>query len=310
MEIVVLGCGTSSSVPSVRCLLTRDCKVCGEAQANPDSKNRRLNPSLLIRNLQTNTNVLVDCGKTFREAVLRIFPRIGVSAVHSVLLTHDHADACLGLDDLKEVLPVVDPVAEESYQIPPEPMKVHCNSDTSRSLRTRFPHLIEEPPPMLTESCLTKESLHWATKLELDVFKPWERFEAGGMEFLSLPVIHGAKYTSIGFEFGYELGVRVVYISDVSEFLEETRAYLNDACKPRIDVVIIDALYIVRHHNTPMSLLEVIERIKTIRPRVTLLTGMSHEFDFYAHSDVVAEMGEETGLRVAMAYDAMRLMFP
>ncbi|KAF1773232.1 hypothetical protein GQ600_26707 [Phytophthora cactorum] len=42
-----------------------------EAQANDDS---------IPRNIKTNTNVLVDCGKTFREAALRVFPNIGVSA--------------------------------------------------------------------------------------------------------------------------------------------------------------------------------------------------------------------------------------
>ncbi|GMF10124.1 unnamed protein product [Phytophthora lilii] len=312
MEVVILGCGTSSSVPSVRCILTRDCKVCIEASARPDCKNRRLNPSLLVRNLQTNNNVLVDCGKTFREAALRIFPEIGISAVHSVVLTHDHADACLGLDDLREVQPLAeteDPVTKEVYRNPCEPLKVHCSEDTSQSIRDRFSYLLdEEPPPVKNGS--KEEPFKMAAKLGLAVFDPWERFETDGMQFLPLPVIHGAKYTSFGFEFGFELGVRFVYISDVNEFPAQTKAYLNDVNKPRIDVLVIDALYIVRHHNTHMSLLEVIERITTIRPKLTLLTGMSHEFDYYSHYALVAKMGEEKGLRVAMAYDGIRLAFP
>ncbi|KAG6597738.1 metallo-beta-lactamase family protein [Phytophthora cinnamomi] len=128
---------------------------------------------------------------------------------------------------------------------------------------------------------------------------------------MPFPVIHAATYTSFGFEFGFEVvGGRFVYISDVNEFPEETRACLNDTSKPRIDVLVIDALYIVHHHNTHMNLLDVIEKIKTIRPKLTLLTGMSHEFDFYSHSAVVAKMGEEYVLRVAMAYNGMRLTFP
>ena len=43
----------------------------------------------------------IDVGKTFRDAVLRWYPRHGVDALNAVLLTHDHADAVLGLDDLR-----------------------------------------------------------------------------------------------------------------------------------------------------------------------------------------------------------------
>ncbi|KAG6974577.1 hypothetical protein JG687_00000259 [Phytophthora cactorum] len=71
MEVVILGCGASSSSSSMRCLLGKSCHICREAQANDDS---------IPRNIKTNTNVLVDCGKTFREAALRVFPNIGVSA--------------------------------------------------------------------------------------------------------------------------------------------------------------------------------------------------------------------------------------
>eukprot|EP00960_Hanusia_phi_P056338 763234-Hanusia_phi.AAC.2 len=59
---------------------------------NPDSKNRRGNPSLLIRYRGTKRdpqgdvdgsgsetkNILIDAGKTFKESVLRWFPRFGV----------------------------------------------------------------------------------------------------------------------------------------------------------------------------------------------------------------------------------------
>ncbi|EGZ15752.1 hypothetical protein PHYSODRAFT_262111 [Phytophthora sojae] len=253
MDVVILGCGTSSSSPSMRCLLGKGCYICREAQANPDSKNRRLNPSLLIRNLQTNANVLVDCGKTFREAALRIFPKIGVSAVHSVVLTHDHADACLGLDDLQEVQSLeetVDSETQEMYKTPPNSMKVHCCEDTSRDVRAKFPYLIQEE----------------TSTLRLEVFEPWVPFEACGIEFLPIPVIHGAGYTSLGFEFGHEFDTRFVYISDVSEFPEETRVYLNDTSKPPIDILMIDALYLDKRNSAHMNLMQVVKEIETIRP--------------------------------------------
>lgn len=186
MEVVVLGCGPSSSVPSMRCVLNQNCVVCLEAHTNPDSKNRRLNPSLLVRNLKTDTNVLVDCGKTFREAALRIFPKIGVSAVHSLVLTHDHADALLGMDDLREVqahVETVDPVTKELYKIPPEAMKVHCSEPTSHEVIAKFPYLIDnEPAPPAGEAA--PKPFRWTAKLQIDAFNPWEPFEASGIKFL------------------------------------------------------------------------------------------------------------------------------
>ncbi|RLN89789.1 hypothetical protein BBJ28_00010631 [Nothophytophthora sp. Chile5] len=299
MEVVVLGCGPSSSVPSMRCVLSQDCAVCLEAHANPDSKNRRLNPSLLVRNLHSNTNVLVDCGKTFREAALRIFPEIGVAAVSA------------GLDDLREVQPfeeTVDSVTQETIKTPSEALKVHCCKATSLDVRSKFPYLMEKELPPSSSS--TPAPFRWTAQLRLEVFDPWAPFEACGIQFLPFPVIHGDGYTSFGFEFGREFDTRFVYISDVSEFPDETRAFLNDASKPPIDVLLIDALYLDKFHGTHMNLQKVVEEIQSIRPKRTLLTGMSHEFDYATHRAVVAEMGEEKGLCIEMTYDGLRLAFP
>ncbi|GMF54129.1 unnamed protein product [Phytophthora fragariaefolia] len=293
----------------MRCVLAQNCAVCLEAHTNPDSKNRRLNPSLLVRNLKTDTNVLIDCGKTFREAALRIFPKIGVSAVHSLVLTHDHADALLGMDDLREVqahVETVDPVTKELYKIPPEAMKVHCSEPTSHGVIDKFPYLIDNEPPAGEAA---PKPFRWTAKLQIDAFTPWEPFEACSIKFLPFPVIHGAGYTSFGFEFGFEVGARFVYISDVSEIPEDTCAFLNDKSKPPIDVLLIDALYLEKYHSTHMNLQKVMEEIATIRPKRTLLTGMSHDFDYPTHSIEVSKMGEEKGLNIEMTYDGLCIAF-
>ena len=43
----------------------------------------------------------IDVGKTFRENAIRWYPKHGVTKLDAVLLTHGHADAILGLDDLR-----------------------------------------------------------------------------------------------------------------------------------------------------------------------------------------------------------------
>jgi glyoxylase-like metal-dependent hydrolase (beta-lactamase superfamily II) len=45
--------------------------------------------------------VLVDAGKTMRDACMRVLPKYGVANVDGILLTHGHADAILGLDDVR-----------------------------------------------------------------------------------------------------------------------------------------------------------------------------------------------------------------
>ncbi|CCW61965.1 unnamed protein product [Phytomonas sp. EM1] len=46
---------------------------------------------------------LIDCGKTFRDAYFKVLARHGMHEVDALLLTHDHADAIMGLDDLRDL---------------------------------------------------------------------------------------------------------------------------------------------------------------------------------------------------------------
>ena len=45
--------------------------------------------------------ILVDCGKTFREQAIEFFPKKGLRKIDALILTHHHADAIDGLDDLR-----------------------------------------------------------------------------------------------------------------------------------------------------------------------------------------------------------------
>eukprot|EP00435_Cladocopium_sp_Y103_P013027 s2847_g3.t1 len=73
VRFVIIGSGGSSSLPNLRHVLQKEagCKVCHEAWENPDSKNRRGNPCLLVTVRDPASepqHLLVDCGKTFEEA--------------------------------------------------------------------------------------------------------------------------------------------------------------------------------------------------------------------------------------------------
>ncbi|KAK7195645.1 Metallo-beta-lactamase superfamily/Beta-lactamase superfamily domain containing protein [Novymonas esmeraldas] len=48
-------------------------------------------------------HILIDCGKTFRDAYFKVLIRCNIRSIDTLLLTHGHADAVAGLDDLRDL---------------------------------------------------------------------------------------------------------------------------------------------------------------------------------------------------------------
>src|SRR5262245_56225395 len=87
MRVTILGCGGSGGVP----LITGNWGRCDPA--NP--KNRRRRVSILIE--AQGQAILVDTSPDLRMQLLDA----GVAHIDAVLYTHDHADHCHGIDDLR-----------------------------------------------------------------------------------------------------------------------------------------------------------------------------------------------------------------
>lgn len=109
-RFIFLGTGCSTGTPTPLCLLGlipgrphNGCEVCQSAHAQLYHPNRRGNPSVLVQNPTRTTNLLIDCGKTFRESVFKWFPLYDIRGIHHILLTHEHADAVFGLDEIRTV---------------------------------------------------------------------------------------------------------------------------------------------------------------------------------------------------------------
>ncbi|KAJ1340232.1 hypothetical protein BSLG_005118 [Batrachochytrium salamandrivorans] len=69
------------------------------------SKNRRRNTSGMVRFMHSDgrmRNVVIDCGKTFYDSALSWFVEYRLRHIDAVILTHGHADAMMGLDDLRQ----------------------------------------------------------------------------------------------------------------------------------------------------------------------------------------------------------------
>lgn len=113
MKIRILGCGTSTGVPRLGS---------GWGACDPsEPRNRRLRSSILLQS--GGERLLVDCGPDLREQLLAA----AVEEVGQVIVTHDHADHCHGIDDLRPV-----------SQALGRPVPLLARADVLDRLRDRF----------------------------------------------------------------------------------------------------------------------------------------------------------------------------
>ncbi|CAK9096288.1 Putative hydrolase C777.06c [Durusdinium trenchii] len=323
-SVVFLGTGTSAANPSLSCVLGLNgrahggCEVCRKGQEGPphENKNVRLNPSILVKRVAPQggqvSHVLFDCGKTFREGALRWFLRRDIPYVDAVVLTHDHADAIFGLDDLRLV------------QHRGKTLNVFSSMATYEKIKCAFPYLIRDPVPAFTGAAKALKAAHekenrdtdpLGTKIKTFVAslaftvmatpsleEPSEHFNAAGLELVPVPVFHGPDYISLGFAFGKTK--KFVYISDCSEVPERTMKELKTW---DIDVLVIDTMHPNLKYRSHMSLEESLEVVRELAPRKTLLIGMMHSYDHDSGNADLAKLRDTEGLDVQLAFDGLEL---
>jgi phosphoribosyl 1,2-cyclic phosphodiesterase len=192
----------------------------------------RCNTSLLIDYCQdegAHKYIIIDVGKTFREQVLRWFVHHKIPCVDSILLTHEHADAILGLDDIRVVQ-----AFSPTNDIDPTP--IYLSQFAMDSISLKFPYLVKKKLKE-GEEVRRVAQLDWRI-IESDLQKP---FTTSGLEFVPLPVIHGEDYICLGFLFGRKS--KVAYISDVSRFPPSTEYAISKSGGGQLDLLILDCLY-------------------------------------------------------------------
>lgn len=299
--LIFMGTGCSSGVPSPRCLMQPSdppCEVCHMAMSSPPETNRnyRCNPSLLIDYEQEDGNhnyILIDVGKDFKEQVFRWFLRYKIPRIDAIILTHEHADALLGVDNIRGIQPY-----SPHNDIDPTPIFV--NQFTMDSVMVKFPYLVQKK---LKEG----QELRRVAQLDWRITESSceSPFNASGLQFTPLPVMHGEDYVSLGFLFGKRS--RVAYISDVSRFPERTEDEISKSKGGQVDLLILDTLYKEGQHNTHFCLPQSLEAVKKIQPKRALFVGMTHEFEHYRVNEELAEWSKREGIDVQLAYDGLKI---
>lgn len=121
MEVVFLGTGAAWSLPEYSC----GCAVCTRMTALGEERTRT---SLLLQGRET---ILVDCGPDIRTQMWRN----RVERPDLILITHEHGDHYLGLDDL---LVFRRSLARDEWQ----PIPVYASETAWQAIEVRFGYLL------------------------------------------------------------------------------------------------------------------------------------------------------------------------
>ncbi|KAI9337598.1 beta-lactamase-like protein [Zopfochytrium polystomum] len=249
------------------------------------SKNRRNNTSAVYRYDDPSNglprNVLIDCGKTFYSAAVQWFPRYGIHALDAVVLTHGHADAVAGLDDLRMWTLGAGRVQDC--------VEVWCDAATLRVVRGMFPYLVD-----------TRLATGGGQVGAL-VFRVWDEVVEEEVVVIPFHVPHGVLPDGTPFMSNGFLLPHVAYISDASEIPAAQRELIRGS-----DVIVVDALKMTPH-KSHMGVHQAVAFGAELRPKLLLLTDMNHSLehdeltDFVTNSEVLAA----AGVKCRVAYDGL-----
>jgi len=232
MKIRILGSGTSSGVPRIG----NDWGTCDPTEP----RNRRTRVSALIEH--GGTRILIDTGPDMRQQLLAA----DVATVDAVLWTHDHADHCHGIDDLRQL-----------FHNARTPVAGFARKATLASLQSRFDYVFAGRagyratvagavlPDELTVGPITVRCTD----------QPHGSIESAGLRF---DTDHG----SIG------------YATDFSAVTAEMLDLYRD-----VDILVVDALRVEPHPTHP-SLDEAITFARNCRAGRTVLIHMDQSMDY------------------------------
>lgn len=315
-RIIFLGTGNSTGNPRMSCLTDPkkpNCRVSRLAMdGSPDcNRNYRCSPSMLIQYNNSDAgvkNILVDCGKHFREAMLRWFPRYQVDWVQGVVITHDHADAIMGMDELRQVQKCKGVWEDGKQKWFRSPLPLFSNYRHISRLKNCFPYLTDRPrspPHTLEEDCDSRVKNvtpvnRFVAQLSWHSVADFENFNVCGLDILSLPVWHGEDYICMGLAFGTVK--KVLYLSDVSMVPSSTMKRIS--AMGSIDILVVDTLF-TKRHPTHFCLSQALDLVRTIRPKRTLLVGLSDEFEHFETNAKLKRLLVEEDLDVQLAYDGL-----
>ena len=232
MKVRVLGCGTSSGVPRIGS---------GWGECDPsEPRNRRLRSSILLES--AGERLLVDPGPDLREQMLAA----AVDRIDGVIVTHDHADHCHGIDDLR-------PLAQQLKR----PIPLYARSKAIERLTRRFAYIF------------SSSTFYAAVAEPVEIDGDLQLGEAR-LRFVDQP--HG-RITSLGLRID-EAGRSLVYAIDFNDLTDDMRELYQGA-----DVWICDCLS-RRPHPTHTYLDAVLGWARELNVNQLYLSHLNNSMDY------------------------------
>jgi phosphoribosyl 1,2-cyclic phosphate phosphodiesterase len=235
-----------------------NCEVC----TSTDPRDQRLRSAALVE--FRDITILIDAGPDFRQQMLRA----GVKHLDAILLTHEHNDHVIGIDDVR-------PFNFFSGQ----PLEVYALKRVASELEKRFEYVFGEPIPGLP-------------RLKLHHIVENQQLYFSGMTVETIAVMHG-KLPILGFRFG-----SLVYLTDVKSLSEEVIQQLKGCSH-----LVINALQ-HKEHPTHLNLKECLALIERIQPQQAWLTHTSHLMGLHQFMETQLPLGVNMaydGLEIVVA---------
>ncbi|WP_374446465.1 MBL fold metallo-hydrolase [Epilithonimonas sp.] len=246
MLLRFLGTGTSQGIP----VIGSHHPVC--LSDNP--KDKRLRTSAIVTT-ESGKKILIDCGPDFRQQMLTNKEE----SIDAVLVTHEHNDHIIGLDDLRPL------IFKNKASMP-----IYCNSRVAKEIKHRFPYaFIEHRYPGAPSFDLFEIDGNFRLFNEIDI--------------IPINIIH-SEINIFGFKFK-----NLAYITDASKIEESEKEKLKN-----LDVFIINCLRKTEPHHSHFILPEVLELVDELKPKKTYLIHISHQLGF--HDEVESELPENVHL--------------
>lgn len=188
------------------------------------------------------TRILIDTGPDMREQLLVA----GIGTVDAVIWTHDHADHCHGIDDVRQIFHALG-----------EPISGYARPTTAASLENRFGYVFRGKtgyPPTATMTLIEDE------------------LTIGRIRVRTVDQPHG-RILSAGLRFDCD-GKGIGYATDFHELTPEMAELYSD-----LDLWVVDALR-RRPHPAHADLPTVLHWIEMLKPRHSVLIHMDQSMDY------------------------------
>lgn len=189
------------------------------------------------------TNIAIDVGPDFRQQMLRA----KVSSLHAILLTHEHNDHIVGLDDVRPF----------NFRMGRN-MPLYGTLPVLGEVKQRFGYIFEENPypgaPMIEPVPIHRN----------------EAFSACGIPFQPIEVMHG-NWPVLGFRTG-----DFTYITDMKTISPGEMSKVRGS-----KVLVVNALHIDPHHSH-LNLAEALHFIAEVGPERAYITHIGHQMGLHA----------------------------